>query len=124
MERTWSDEQKRVFYQYAWPMNEDTYVMWSQRPQDWVPINHSCDPNAWLEGMDTVARRRIARGEEITLDYATFYGDRMEPFDCRCGAALCRAVIRGSDHREPWVSERYGDHVSGYVLGARQGHRA
>lgn len=48
VERTWSDEQKLVFYCYAWPMNEDTYVMWSERPQDWAPINHACDPSAWL----------------------------------------------------------------------------
>ena len=34
-------------------------------------INHSCDSNLWLQDEVTiVARRAIAPGEELTLDYA------------------------------------------------------
>ena len=77
--------------------------------------NHSCDPNTWLDGLDVIARRDIARGAAITMDYATFSGPGMEPFDCRCGTALCRRVIRGDDCRLPELRERYRDHVSDYV---------
>ena len=74
--------------------------MWSDDPEDWRPINHSCDPTAWLDGLDVVARRPIAAGEEVTLDYATFYGEAMPNFACTCGAADCRGTVRGADHLE------------------------
>ncbi len=32
-------------------------------------LNHSCDPNAMRSGVKVFARRRIRRGEEITIDY-------------------------------------------------------
>ena len=32
-------------------------------------LNHSCDPNALRSGVTVFARRRIRRGEEITIDY-------------------------------------------------------
>src|SRR5690606_22841826 len=36
-------------------------------------INHCCDPNSWmLNDDDVVARRFIAAGEQVTIDYATF----------------------------------------------------
>src|ERR1700760_951579 len=37
--------------------------------------NHGCAPNLWMEGALTiVARRPIAAGEELTIDYATHTG--------------------------------------------------
>ena len=57
---------------------------------------------------------RIAPGEEITMDYATFCNEHMEEFECFCGASECRKTIRGTDSKEPFM-ERYGDHVSDYV---------
>jgi D-alanine-D-alanine ligase len=89
-------------------------VSWSPDPEHWKPINHSCDPNAWLRGLDLVARRKISAGEEITVDYATFYNERMEDFVCHCGASGCRKIIRGADYREPFVAA-YGEHVSDYI---------
>ncbi len=56
-------------------------------------FNHSCDPNAFKrfvgDEIRVHARRPIAAGEEITLDYGinTHGGDR---WPCRCGAARCR----------------------------------
>lgn len=115
VEKTWDPERLLEFRQYAWPLNEDTYVMWSDQPEDWAPINHCCDPNSWLSGLDVSARRRIRANEEITMEYATYCGELMEPFACDCKTALCRRVIRGVDSLEPWVTERYGEHVSDYV---------
>jgi D-alanine-D-alanine ligase-like ATP-grasp enzyme len=112
--RNWTTEQQRWFMQYAYPLTDEIYVSWSHEPEHWKPINHSCDPSAWLDGLNLVARRRIAAGAEITMDYATFCNESMEEFVCRCGARQCRGVIRGTDYREPFM-ERYGDHVSDFV---------
>jgi D-alanine-D-alanine ligase-like ATP-grasp enzyme len=120
VERTWSHALKRWFREYAWPLTDEVHVMWSDRAEDWKPIDHSCDPNTWLDGLDLVARRPIRAGETITMDYATFCGPDMEPFACRCGSPLCRGTITGADHLAPFVHERYGDHVSDFVRRARR----
>ena len=96
-------------------MMGDLHVLWSADPEDWRPINHSCDPNTWLDGLDVVARRPIAAGEELTMDYATFCGPAMQSFACACGAAGCRGVVTGQDHLLPEIRERYGEHVSEFV---------
>lgn len=118
--RSWGPVQQGWFGQYAWPLGDDTHVIWDPDPMRWKPIDHSCDPNAWLEGLDLVARRDIPRGEQITMDYATFCGDAMSPFPCRCGAAACRGTIAGTDWAQPFVSERYGRHVSDWVARSRR----
>ena len=62
-------------------------------------LNHSCDPNAyvWYRGtaIDLIARRPIAAGEEITVDYLinNAGGDSWE---CRCGSGRCRGKTAGS----------------------------
>ncbi len=118
VERTWEAPERDWFAGYAWPLGEDAWATWSPDPQEWKPLNHSCDPTAWLDGLDVVARRDLAAGEEITLDYATFCTEPMREFACACGAPECRGVIRGGDHLEPFV-ERYGAHVSGHVRARR-----
>jgi D-alanine-D-alanine ligase len=89
-------------------------VIWSNDPERWKPINHSCDPNAWLDGLNLTARHKIAAGEQITIDYATFCNESLEEFTCSCGSPDCRGIIRGTDYRKSFL-ERYGDHVSDYV---------
>lgn len=119
----WSAEQRAFFRRTAWPLNDDLYVAWSRDPDEWRPINHSCNPNAWLEGLEVVARRQIGRGSEITLDYATFHNEAMPSFECRCDAPYCRGTIEGSDYLEPFV-DRYGDHVSAFVRERRAQRKA
>ena len=98
-EEHWNATQKALFARYAYPITDEVYVMWSSDPEQWKPINHSCDPNAWLEGLNLTARRRIVVGEQITMDYGTFCNESLEPFKCTCGSAECRGVIRGPDYR-------------------------
>lgn len=112
--RNWNEQQQQWFAQYAYPLTDELFVSWSHDPDHWKPINHSCDPSAWLDGLNLVARRDLEPGEEITMDYATFCNEHMEEFICNCEARECRGVIRGTDHKEPFM-ERYGDHVSDYV---------
>jgi uncharacterized protein len=58
-------------------------------------INHSCDPNTFMRCTATraefYARRPIARGEELTVDYG--YNHHEGRLRCRCGAATCRGYL-------------------------------
>ena len=85
-------------------------------PDDFM--NHSCDPNVWMQDEVTlVARRDIAADEELTADYALWEAteDHAMPFACRCGAALCRRTITGKDWRLPELQERYKGHFSPFL---------
>ena len=58
-------------------------------------INHSCDPNlqAWIfkEHILYMSKRKIARGEELTVDY--HFSKKIEEVPCRCAAPNCRGTI-------------------------------
>jgi uncharacterized protein len=78
-------------------------------------INHSCDPNAWMNGAHTIcARRNIAPGEEITADYALWEADEghVSAWVCHCGTSLCRGRVTGVDWKDPGLRERYRGHFS------------
>ena len=86
VDRTWSADDRDVFYRYAYPISSEVFVLWDTEPTGWAPQNHSCDPNTEFVGLNLVARRDIRGGEELTVDYATFYDRHMTPFDCACGS--------------------------------------
>ncbi len=119
VEREWNRRAREWFRRYAWPLTDEVWVIWSRDPEDWRPINHSCEPTAWLAGLDMVARLAIDPGDEITLDYATYSNEVAPAFDCRCGADTCRGTVRGTDYLSDAIA-RYGDHVSDYVRQRRQ----
>jgi D-alanine-D-alanine ligase len=98
----------------TWPITEDLWVTWPEDPEDWKPVRHSCDPNAWLEGLNLVARKAISPGEEIRVDFATYGTNVLGAFDCDCGAVECRGRIQEDDHLQSFMT-RYGDHVSEFV---------
>lgn len=106
-----TDRQRRIEH-HGVPLSDDLVALWGERPGQWLPIQHSCDPNAWYEGLDLVARRSIAAGETITVDHATRLPGGFEPFACSCGAAACRGEVRPDDWLLPVLRERYGGHVS------------
>jgi D-alanine--D-alanine ligase len=106
VERSWSEEEKEIFRRYAYPVSNEVFLLWDDNPSGWAPQNHSCSPNTAYEGLDIVALRDIAKGEELTLDYASFLDDQhMEPFQCRCGADNCRGLITGIPHNSVTVRE-------------------
>ena len=79
-------------------------------------INHSCEPNAGLEGqIAIVALQRIQPGDEVTIDYAMCDGSPYDEFECGCGSAICRGRITGDDWRNPTLWERYAGHFSPYL---------
>jgi hypothetical protein len=71
-----------------------------------------------LDGLNLQARKSIAPGEEIRVDFATFGTNALAAFDCQCGAAECRKRIHRDDHIRPFL-ERYGHHVSDFVRSCR-----
>jgi hypothetical protein len=92
----WSLDMQQLFRQYAYPLSDEVYALWDTDPTQWAPQNHSCVPNTAFNGMDVVALRAIAIGEELTIDYARSMNGDSEPFACRCGAAACRGWITGT----------------------------
>jgi D-alanine-D-alanine ligase len=60
---------------------------------NWAPQNHSCSPNTAYNGLNVIATRDIGEGEELTVDYALFIDESMEPFACQCGSENCRELI-------------------------------
>lgn len=116
--RNWSQEDQELFFRHAYPLTDDVYVMWEKDPSLWRPLNHACDPNAWFEGLNVVARRDIQPGEQITLDYAMLYGEEMPLFECHCDSPTCRGIIRGTDYLESFV-KHYGNHLSTFVIEKR-----
>ena len=81
-------------------------------------MNHSCDSNLWMrDEVTVVARRALAVGEELTIDYALqsgLPGDILcEP--CHCGSPVCRGLITGNDWRRKDVQDRYSGHFSPFL---------
>jgi SET domain-containing protein len=61
-----------------------------------IYINHSCDPNCWIQKMNSrifiVAKRDIQAGEELAYDYA-YAADGVTRNPCMCRSENCREVI-------------------------------
>ena len=95
VEKYWNEEEKLNFRRYAYPISEEVFILWDEEPSEWAPQNHSCEANTAFDGLDVRALRDVAGGEELTLDYAHFLDHNMEPFNCQCGAPLCKQLIQG-----------------------------
>ncbi|MFQ5536986.1 MAG: SET domain-containing protein-lysine N-methyltransferase [Gemmatimonadota bacterium] len=119
VETNWNAREQEWFRRHAWPLSDEVWVMWSDDPEEWKPVTHSCDPSAWLSGLDVVARRPMRAGEEITLDYGTFFTEPMPSFSCSCGSEQCRGTITGRDYLLKEM-ERYGHHISAHVARKRR----
>jgi hypothetical protein len=98
VEKNWNEEEKMHFRRYAYPVSEELFILWDDDPSEWAPQNHSCDPNTAFDGLNVLAIKNISKGQELSLDYAEFLDDNMEPFQCQCGASNCRGEISGIPH--------------------------
>jgi hypothetical protein len=92
----WTPSQKNDFKHYAYPISGQVYILWDENPMNWAPQNHSCNPNTAYRGLNVVAIKDIAQNEELTLDYATFLDENIEPFECHCGSKNCRGLVSGT----------------------------
>ncbi len=96
-------------------VEEDLYLI----PREIGPadcFNHSCDPNAGIDGQIVlVALRDIQPDEEVCFDYATTDGTPYDEFECLCGSPYCRKWITGEDWKRPELWERYAGHFAPYL---------
>jgi len=77
-------------------------------------LSHGCDPNATLHmaNFTLVARREIAPGDIVTIDYTETEDKLYRQFSCSCGATNCRGWIVGrveqpNDEGKAWLSRRH-----------------
>ena len=96
VQTTWNADDRLMFRRYGYPLSDELVALWDDDPTAWAPQNHSCEPNTECVGLDVVAIRAIAIGEELTLDYAEFMNEEGEPFACTCGAPSCRGRVSGT----------------------------
>jgi hypothetical protein len=80
-------------------------------------INHSCEPNLWMEDAITLTtRRKILPGEELTVDYVLWLYDTNWVLDpCKCGSPLCRGRIAGQDWQRHDLQARYEGHFTPFL---------
>lgn len=98
VDKHWNEDEKLHFRRYAYPVSKELFILWDEDPSEWAPQNHSCDPNTHFDGLNVLATRNIKINEELTLDYAQFLDENMEPFQCQCGSVQCRGLINGITH--------------------------
>jgi len=91
----WEAGDQEFFRHYAVPISDEVYAIWDEDPTAWAPMNHSCAPNTGYRGLDVVALRAIAAGEELTLDYALMLNEHSASFTCQCGVTNCRGTVQG-----------------------------
>lgn len=79
-------------------------------------FNHSCDPNAGINGhLLMVAMRDIRAGEEITYDYCMTDADYEYSFICSCGGRNCRGKVTTNDWKSPVLQKKYKNYFSWYI---------
>jgi D-alanine-D-alanine ligase-like ATP-grasp enzyme len=126
--KNFSARDKYYFDHFGWPLGDEVFATWHTAPGKWRPINHSCDPNCWMYNLDVLARKPIKKGEELTIDYATFIPSPLD-FECWCKTPLCRKDANGflpkDEYKLAWFQNRYcpGENYSPHLksLLARDG---
>lgn len=105
VEQHWGVKEKENFRKYAYPVSNEVFLLWDDNPAGWAPQNHSCEPNTAYEGLNVIALRDIKKGEELTLNYASFLDEHMEPFQCQCGSPKCCGLVTGITHNSVTARE-------------------
>lgn len=85
------------------------------RERYWMYLNHSCEPSAWVQGLNIVALHDIARGDGVTFDYNTTESSMAEPFTCRCGTKSCVGTVQGYQHLSAPARARLTDYLAEYL---------
>lgn len=80
-------------------------------------INHSCDPNAFIEFSDLTLRalHTILAGEEITFNYCTTEWVSAAPFQCKCGSKNCIGYYSGFSFLSKEQQKEIEPFVSPYI---------
>ncbi len=108
IQKNWNVKELENFRKYAYPLSNEVFLLWDDNPAGWAPQNHSCDANTAYKGLNVYATRDIKKGEELTLNYALFLDEHMEPFMCTCGSENCRGQITGTPRSSVTSREAIG----------------
>ena len=73
VQQHWSEAEKEIFRKYAYPVSNEVFLLWDTNPAAWAPQNHSCTPNTQYDGLNVIAINPINKGDELTLNYASFF---------------------------------------------------
>lgn len=97
-ERIDDAEADRRSSRYLFEVRKDVNIDGSSRRNLARYVNHSCRPNCTDKVVGKrvfyVAKRRIAPGEELTVDYGKNYFDFwIAPYGCRCSAKKHRKTL-------------------------------
>ena len=106
-------ERARAQGKLVMQLDDDLYSVEERGEDPTYFMNHSCDPNVWMADTVTlVARRKVAPGEELTVDYALFEANEhvIYGWECVCGLPYCRKRVTGRDWRLPELQGRYAEH--------------
>ncbi|KNH07200.1 hypothetical protein XU18_2097 [Perkinsela sp. CCAP 1560/4] len=93
---------------FTWPLSPDmhVFVVRDADHKKWTPILHNCEPNLTfntMHSLDIVACKPIAKGEKMTMNYATFCAAD-DAIPCNCGAGSCRKFMLYDNY----IREKYG----------------
>ncbi|MFN8486514.1 MAG: SET domain-containing protein-lysine N-methyltransferase [Caldilineaceae bacterium] len=102
--------------QHSLQVEEGLYLTTGAEDEPADYINHSCNPNAGLDGQIVLrAMRTIEPDEEICYDYAMSDGSPYDEFECTCGAPNCRRYITGKDWQRPDLQKKYAGWFASYL---------
>jgi GNAT acetyltransferase-like protein/SET domain-containing protein len=100
-------------------LDENQNIVWSAEEAGVLGpggLNQSCNPNLWMcDARALCARRDIAAGEELTLDYALVTVSPDWRIACDCGEPTCRRLVTGNDWQLPEVQARYRGHFPPFI---------
>ena len=78
-------------------------------------MDHACDPTTLIRNRSVIARRDIAEGEGVTVNYNTTEYELAAPFRCGCDSALCVGTVRGARHLTPAQRALVGEMIAEYL---------
>ena len=72
-------------------------------------INHSCDPNVFIDTttMQAIALKELRVDQELTFFYPSTEWKMTQRFNCYCGSPHCLGEIKGAAYLSKEVRERY-----------------
>jgi hypothetical protein len=72
-------------------------------------LNHSCDPNCYLDTdkLELIAIKPIREGETLDFFYPGTEWDMSESFQCLCQSSQCLGMIQGAKYISPEILIKY-----------------
>jgi hypothetical protein len=87
-----TDKEKSFILKYGYRKADGSYLL---QCDEIIYLNHSCNANILDSGMGfDIVVKDIARGEEATYDYRSFFFHDSEEFECICGQDNCCKIVR------------------------------